>query len=300
MSSAFRLRSDSMFDRPEEIIQESPYRIVFLAVEGNNTEQDYFRLIERYREKLGIKTRVHIHSLSRSKNDNSSAPQQVLELLEEYILLRNAEVLPDDMRKVIPSEYTDEFVKQYLEDSSSLDDEKRSNFEKLLKEVGIDLEYKRIANEYLGKDDKFGIVVDRDYRSHPVKQMNDILSICRNKGYHFFITTPCIEFWFLLHLVDVRKEYPEDIQAFRTNEKLSKKHTYTSLKVSNYAGHAKSIKEETFVKFYLPHVDFAIQQAKNSFSTNVDELIGTDDSEDSKMGMLGSNLPDLFDLLKNV
>lgn len=224
----------------------------------------------------------------------------MLELLEEYILLRNAEVLPDDMRKVIPSEYTDEFVKQYLEDSSNLDDEKRNNFEKFLKEVGIDLEYKRIANEYLGKDDKFGIVVDRDYCSHTVKQMNDILSICRNKGYHFFITTPCIEFWFLMHLVDIRQEYHENIQKFRINEKQSKRHNYTSLEVSNRAGHAKKIKEETFTKFYLPRVDFAIQQAKNSFSTNVDELIGTDDSKDSKMGMLGSNLPDLFDLLRNV
>jgi hypothetical protein len=44
-----------MFSRPEEENQEAPLRIVFLSVEGNKTECQYFDLIEKYRSDLKIK-----------------------------------------------------------------------------------------------------------------------------------------------------------------------------------------------------------------------------------------------------
>lgn len=45
MGNSFRLRSDTMFARPEEASQEPPLRIVFLSVEGNETEADYFEWV---------------------------------------------------------------------------------------------------------------------------------------------------------------------------------------------------------------------------------------------------------------
>lgn len=60
MEKSFRLSSDGMFSRPEEIFLEMPLRIIFLSVEGNVTEQNYFSWLEKYREKLGIKTGVGI------------------------------------------------------------------------------------------------------------------------------------------------------------------------------------------------------------------------------------------------
>lgn len=134
-----------MFERPEELNEEAPLRIVFLSVEGNKTEQNYFEWVEKYREKLGIKARVHVHSLRRSKKD-----------------------------------------------------------------------------------------------------------------------------------------------------------TFTSYEVSKCAGHSKGINEDTFKNFYLPKVDFAIRQTKAFFSTDIEELIGTDESDDTKKGKLGSNLPSLFDLLREM
>ena len=86
-----------MFERTEELNQEPPLRIIFLSVEGNITEQDYFELIEKYRTRLGIKTIVHVHPLKRGKNDTLSAPQDVLALLEEYIEVREADNLPERM-----------------------------------------------------------------------------------------------------------------------------------------------------------------------------------------------------------
>ena len=99
-----------MFIRSDEEHKESPFRIVFLSVEGNKTEQQYFEYIEKFRKQLNIKATVHIHPLQRSKNDNLSAPDDVLELLEEYIELRNSDTLPERLQNVIPSEYTYEFV----------------------------------------------------------------------------------------------------------------------------------------------------------------------------------------------
>ena len=300
MEKSFRLSSDGMFLRPEEIFPEKPLRIIFLSVEGNVTEQNYFGWLEKYREKLGIKTGVHVHPLRRGKRDNFSAPAQVLELLEEYIEIRESDILPDRMRKVIPTKYTDAFVQQYMKDPDSVDKDKKEQFEMLLKQVGIDLEYQFFVKEYQGQDDLFGVVIDRDYNTHTVMQLNEIRKQCIEKGYHFFITTPCFEFWLLLHLVDVKKQYKGDMQKFRDNEKKTNKHTFTSFQVSEHAGHSKKISEKIFRQYYLNHIDYAISQTKKSFSTDVEELIGTDETEDSKKGKLGSNLPELFKLLREV
>ena len=300
MEKSFRLSSDGMFSRPEEIFPETPLRIIFLSVEGNVTEQNYFSWLEKYREKLGIKTGVYVHSLRRGKRDNFSAPTQVLELLEEYIEIRESDILPDRMRKVIPTKYTDAFVQQYMKDPDSVDKDKKEQFEMLLKQVGIDLEYQFFVKEYQGQDDLFGVVIDRDYNTHTVMQLNEIRKQCIEKGYHFFITTPCFEFWLLLHLVDVKKQYKGDMQKFRDNEKKTNKHTFTSFQVSEHAGHSKKISEKIFRQYYLNHIDYAISQTKKSFSTDVEELIGTDETEDSKKGKLGSNLPELFKLLREV
>ena len=142
--------------------------------------------VEKYREKLGIKTGVHVHPLRRGKRDNFSAPAQVLELLEEYIEIRESDILPDRMRKVIPTKYTDTFVQQYMKDPDSVDKDKKEQFEMLLKQVGIDLEYQFFVKEYQGQDDLFGVVIDRDYNTHTVMQLNEIRKQCIEKGYHFF------------------------------------------------------------------------------------------------------------------
>lgn len=298
MKNSFRLKSDAMFERIEEINREAPLRIVFLSVEGNKTEQDYFEWIEKYREQLGIKARVHVHSLRRSKQDNLSAPEHVLELLEEYIEIRESNLLPERMRNLISEEYTDDFIRQYIETPELLDATMKDDFEFMLQQVGIDLEYDFFLKEYSGEFDVFGVLIDRDYTTHSVTQMNKIKNACIKKGYRYFVTTPCFEFWLLMHLVDIRSEYADELQEFRNNAKKSKKHTFTSYEVSKRAQHSKRIKEDTFKKYYFSKVDFAISQAKEHFSTSVNELIGTDDSDDTKKGKLGSNLPDLFDLLR--
>lgn len=114
MSNKFRLTSEGMFKRQEEDNQEMPRRIVFLSVEGNCTERQYFNYVEQYRSEIGIKKAVHIHPLERAKNDTLSAPTEVLELLEECIELRRAEDLPKCLQEAIPKDYSVDFVRKYI------------------------------------------------------------------------------------------------------------------------------------------------------------------------------------------
>lgn len=300
MGNPFRLQSDALFVRPEEADQEPPRRIAFLSVEGNETEADYFEWVQKYRSRLGIKTEVHVHPLKRAKSDTLSAPQDVLELLEEYIELREADVLPERMRMAIPAEYTDDFIRLYMEDADTLEKSRKEEFEMLLRQTEIDLVYARFLKEYSGENDIFGVVIDRDYMTHSVTQMKKIVTECEEKGYYCFITTPCFEFWLLMHLVNVNEEYREQLQNFRENKKESRKHTFTSKEISKRAGHGKRISENVFKRFYLPKLDFAIQQAEEAFSSDKDKLIGTDETEDTKRGELGTNLPELFDLLREI
>jgi hypothetical protein len=289
-----------LFSRREEDEQESPLRIVFLSVEGNKTEEQYFTFVEKYRNQLGIKNGVHIHSLKRSKHDNLSAPENVLELLEEYLELRNAECLPERLRRAIPSEYSYDFIVDYVNGNSNVEDNRIIRFEQLLNAVGIDLEYDFFLKEYKGHNDVFGIVIDRDYKSHSLEQMKGIMQQCNDKGYKCFVTNPLFEFWLLLHLTDIKKTFGPDLSEFLINNSVSNQHTFTSEKVSELAGHAKSIRESIFLKYYLPNIDYAIGQARTCFSTNLDELIGNIENTETKKGLLGSNLPELFDLLRNI
>ena len=73
-----------------------------------------------------------------------------------------------------------------MKDPDSVDKDKKEQFEMLLKQVGIDLEYQFFVKEYQGQDDLFGVVIDRDYNTHTVMQLNEIRKQCIEKGYHFF------------------------------------------------------------------------------------------------------------------
>ena len=117
MQNKYRLRANQ-YDRETEDEKIRPYRIYYIAVEGNATEKEYFEGLSAYRENLGIHGIVSVEVLQRSSKDGHSAPKQVLELLEEYISLRNngiANELSDDDFSSIVSEYGMDFIKRYIE-----------------------------------------------------------------------------------------------------------------------------------------------------------------------------------------
>lgn len=289
-----------MFERPEEELQEKPLRIIFLSVEGNETEASYLSFVNKYRDTLDIKACVHIHTLKRAKSDTKSAPRDVLELLEEYVDIRNTINLPERIRNLIPDTYSEEFIRAYLEEKEILDFSQKKQFEFLLRKAGIDLAYEHFLHKYTGEDDVFGIVIDRDHDAHTITQLRDIMKQCTENGYKIFITTPLFEFWLLLHLADIKKDYPDRLEDFQKNPKTSNKHTMVSYEVSKIAGHSKKLSETRFKTFYLPKIDYAIKQVNEAFCTNIEQLIGSEEDSDSEYGQLGSNLPELFELLREL
>lgn len=295
MAHGYRLKSDDMFERREEEQQEEPKRFVFLSMEGNKTEINYFNHINRYKREIGIKKEVCIYPLKRSKNDTLSAPRDVLELLEECVELQNKKILPSLLQEKI-EKYSDEFVKKYLNGELTEKGEVEE-FESLLKQAGIDLAYQRFLAEYSREKDIFGIVIDRDYKSHTVKQMMEIVQECSQKNYYCFITNPSFEFWLLLHLKDISSFSSEEKKKILLNNKVSDKHTYTSGMVSQIANHSKKISKEKFKQFYLPKITYAIEQAKKNCATLQEDLIGNEESQEASMGQIGTNIPELFDLL---
>lgn len=283
MSLSYRLGSNSLFIRPHEDSIE-PKRVVFLSTEGTKTEVQYFHFIEQYREQLGIDAIIHIEVLRR--HDTNSDPENVLDLLEEYIHFRENNIFEKSIDSLRIKEYPVNFIKSYLEDPSNLPQRERKRFEAVLMEEHLDLLYLDFLSKYQGKDDAFGVVIDRDCGSHSLEQMTSVQEKCKAKNYLCYITNPCIEFWQLLHVSDVATEYAESLNDILENKLDNKKNSFVSNLLYEKTGQRKAIQTRTFEKFYLPNIDLAIKRAKG-FATS-----------DQLLEKLGSNLWELIEFLR--
>lgn len=285
MSLHFRLGSRSLFKRSmEETL--TPKRVVFLSVEGTKTEVCYFNFLEKYREQLGVDNIVHVEVLR--KYDTNSDPYSVLDLLEEYVQFRNDGRFRDKLATFKLGQFETKFINAYVADPSSVPPKSRRRFEAVLNEERIDLLYLKFLSSYRGDDDVFGIVIDRDSKSHSEQQLNDIINECKCKKYKWYITNPCIEFWLLLHVSDVRTEYADSLDAILANELDEQGNTHVSNLLYEKTNQRKSMQAKTFEKYYLPNTDMAITRAKEL--AKPDKLIEE----------LGSNIWELFDLLRSV
>lgn len=271
VKNKFRLSSNA-FEREEESEKIEPQKVFFLSVEGNATEKEYFDGISKNRRVLGINAIVDVEVLSRRRKDTNSAPQHVVELLEEYLRLREngRESLIDD----IPTEFIDKygiaFIKKYLENDVEIPHKKKNEFETDLLKIGYDINYRKYLDKYHNDLDEFGILIDRDMQTHSEINMNECIEHCRKKGYACYIANPCFEFWLLLHLSDVKKEYKDKMKELKENAKISDSHTFVSKEVSDKAHHGKS--GINFRKNYMPHIDIAISRAKE-FASDEEDLV---------------------------
>lgn len=259
MSLHYRLGGKSIFKRPNEESLK-PKRIVFLSVEGTKTEVQYFRFIERFREKLGISAIVHVEVLQ--KTDTKSDPENVLELLEEYIQFRESKTFKTELANFELKKYDREFIKAYLENPSTISIRQRNKFESVLKKERIDLLYLDFLSKFQGEEDAFGIVIDRDCGSHSAEQINGVIKKCKENKYYCFISNPCLEFWQLLHVSDVAKEYEKQLDDILANKTDDHGNTFVSNLLYNKTHQRKAIPLDAFKKFYLPNIDLAIERAK--------------------------------------
>lgn len=281
MSIPHRLNAGNRFERPET---QSIKRVVFLSVEGEVTERRYFEFVRESRETLGIKSVVEIHVLRRG--DSSSSPEKVVELLENYLEVRNNNDFLAEVDKLELKHYDKEFIHKYLEAPDTIDVKEKRQFEGFLKEEQLDLTYLLFLKKFKGSDngenDVFGIVIDRDAGNHSPENMARIFDECDEKGYRCFLTNPRFEFWLLLHVADVKSEYPDELEKMLDfNDETVDKHLLEK------TGGGKKIQRKTFDTYFLPNIDTAIERA-NGLCTSRNELLD----------QLGSTLGELFELLR--
>ena len=281
MSIPHRLNAGNRFERPET---QSIKRVVFLSVEGEVTERRYFEFVRESRETLGIKSVVEIHVLRRG--DSSSSPEKVVELLENYLEVRNNNDFLAEVDKLELKHYYKEFIHKYLEAPDTIDVKEKRQFEGFLKEEQLDLTYLLFLNKFKGSDngenDVFGIVIDRDAGNHSPENMARIFDECDEKGYRCFLTNPRFEFWLLLHVADVKSEYPDELEKMLDfNDETVDKHLLEK------TGGGKKIQRKTFDTYFLPNIDTAIERA-NGLCTSRNKLLD----------QLGSTLGELFELLR--
>lgn len=269
MKNKYRL-SSSVYERENAEDQIEPKKIYFISVEGNITENEYFRGVSKHREDLGIDAIVDVAILDRSSKDNNSAPDAVLELLEEYIQLREKGSIAEDVPTEFIDKYGMDFIQRYIDAPEELPKKQRNDFVNDLKSVGYDIQYRKYLARYDNEIDEFCLLIDRDAETHSRESLIQLIEHCKKKKYRFFMTNPCFEFWLLLHLVDVKSVYADKLDCIKENKKETHTHTFVSREVSRYAGHGK--KNIKFKKNYLPRIDFAINQAK-TFCDSDDELL---------------------------
>lgn len=287
MENKYRL-SSTIFEREEEKDKVEPQKIFFLSVEGNATEKEYFEGISANRRHLGINAIVDVEVLNRGSKDTGSAPYKVLELLEEYLRLREngKESLINDIPEDFVQKYGVEFIRNFLDGGGNIPKRKRNAFVTDLLKIGYDINYRRYLQNYHSELDEFGILIDRDMHTHSEENMLECIQYCKEKGYACYIANPCFEFWLLLHLSDVKSEYADRFDMIKENKKISANHTFVSKEVSNKAHHGKN--GINFKKNYLPYVEEAILRAKEFTSDEV-KLVEE----------IGCNLWKLLESMKN-
>ena len=266
MVNKYRLSSKS-YDRETPNEQITPRKIYFISVEGVATEVEYLQGLSDYRTELGINALVNIEVLRRKTKDGYSAPEQVIELLEEYLSLREAgNNIFSDIPDEIKNNFSPDFIQLYIETPGSISPKERNRFELALRKTGYDLAYRKYLSKYTSNFDEFCILIDRDAGSHSSEDMNFILQYCKENNYRCFITNPCFEFWLLLHFSDVYEEYSDQLDLIRENKKVSNAHTFVSNELSVKAHHGK--KGIAFKEKYLPHIEEAIIRASKFASDN--------------------------------
>ena len=228
LTSRFRLTSTA-FKREDEDNKIDPKRMIILSVEGDETERTYFQHLNMHLDR----TMIQIEVLRHRRGDGYSDPRHVIELLNECVDIRQGQLIPEELPESFAEKYSREIIDAYLKNDDGLSSETRTAISEALVRIGIDLEYRRYLQTFDKETDYFAVVLDRDCGNHSRTLMEECHRLCEENGYGCFVTNPCFEFWLLLHLCDVKEEYPqEQLDAFRANPKISSHHTVVSREVS--------------------------------------------------------------------
>jgi len=248
-------------ERTKKLKSDEAKRTFFLVYEGACTERIYFDAIKNCEENTGINPLIELVPIIRSySEDNWSNPKKILDrviqnleeektgrITYETLLNRMMSYLYDEKMigsskiqmhavwNILETGCTTELGKslsEQVDDVKSACDvlvdylNRKSDIENIVTDISDIIESCYIT--YSEGFDKICLIVDRDKKSFLSVPQNDqysyVLQKCREKGFGFYLSNPCFEFWLLLHFDEVAQL---DRDMLLENPPVSAKRRYT-------------------------------------------------------------------------
>ena len=233
----------------------------FLVFEGASTEKIYFEALETARDDLEINPLIDLVPIIRSySEDGWSNPKKILDriisnleeektgqftyesllnrimdyLYDEKILTTSKvqahavwRILEEGCEKILKKCLTNN-VDNLVDDCNRLTEylNQESDVANIVEDISDIIQTSNIT--YDNRFDKICLIVDRDKESFfalPENNQYDyVLQTCQEKGFGFYISNPCFEFWLLLHFNDV---FELDRDKLLENPQVTAKRRYT-------------------------------------------------------------------------
>ena len=302
-------------ERTKALKSDEANRKVFLVYEGAGTEVLYFDALKTRKEDVGINPLIELVPIIRSySEDGWSNPKKILDrVIENLEEDKTGRITYESLLNRIMDYFYDEKVLTTSRVQADavwklMNDGCRNILQKPLSAVVANLgedcksiiaylnQESEIANivadisdivktsviTYAEGFDKICLIVDRDKESFLAKQENNqyqyVLEKCKEKGFDFYVTNPCFEFWLLLHFDEVM-ELERDMLL--ENPKVTAKRRYTEHELRKLLkGYCKSHYNAVSL---IDKVDTAIRNVK-VFCNDIERL----------KDEVGSNLGDLI------
>lgn len=223
-------------ERAKVLKSDEAKKKYFLVYEGKDTELIYFDAIERLKEAIGINPLIEFVPIVRSYSEEGwSNPKKILDrMIQNIEEAKTGNVSYETLLNWLMDYFQDEgyiFNNRSLAKSvwntlkwicteklqvtlDSIVDNIYAACEHIVSAVEEEFIIENIINDlpkiinysaltYSEGLDKVCFIVDRDKDSFTFKQYQYVLEQCRKRGFGFYLTNPCFEFWLLMHFDDV-------------------------------------------------------------------------------------------------
>ena len=281
-------------ERAKVLKSDETKRKFFLVYEGASTEVLYFDTLKTKREDVGISPLIELVPIVRSySEDGWSNPKKILDRVIENIeedktgrltyesllnrimnyfydeeILTTSKVQANTVWKLMQDACKNVLKKSLSCEVSNLEQDCNSIIEYLNKESDIQNIVTDISEiikasviTYAEGFDKICLIVDRDKESFLATPKNNqyeyVLEKCQEKGFGFYVTNPCFEFWLLLHFDQV---FELDKNNLLKNSKVTNKRRYTEHELRKLLkGYSKNNYDAELI---VGKIDTAIKNAK--------------------------------------
>lgn len=256
------MRESRIFaERTKVLKSDEAKKRYFLVFEGASTEKIYFEALENARDDIGINPLIELVPIIRSySEDGWSNPKKILNriianleeeetgrltyetllnrimdyLYDEKIITTSKvqaralwEILEIGCKKILKKCLNDN-VDNLVEDCNKLTEylNQESDVVNIVDDISDIIRATNIT--YDNRFDKICLIVDRDKESFLAipgnNQYDYVLRICQEKGFGFYVSNPCFEFWLLLHFEEV---FELDKDKLLENPQVTAKRRYT-------------------------------------------------------------------------